>query len=345
MSNIIQDLGKAGFVLKGDYDASTSYERLDVVGYNGIPYSALQNVPAGHYPVEGGDAYWYQLMQPSGISDDYKNDVAKILSRMVFFVKTKTDSIDIDNIVELVFPDNLKVGVDVFEFLVKIPCDCKGLAIDSSHDANKLINHPREEPKFNRDDIWHFKLTNSNYEGNRIYKSNRVVYLDGYLEKTQYDKTNPKDRLTIHINTPNFEGLVAEKTYIIKCINPITDIMFKDFCFDNGVKPSRYVGDQANLKFGKNGSGLALQITRPSSSYMVNVSNSKFYFPASPIKAVSFASASMTLISSASGRTDFVLLTPNSIVDKLWSNEVVVGGMIPITPSTIKDPLNMTICL
>ena len=48
---------------------------------------------------------------------------------------------------------------------------------------------------------------------------------------------------------------------------------------------------------------------------------------------------------SSSPKTDLVLLNPNSIVDKLWNNEVVVGGMIPSNPSQIKDPLNITMCL
>ena len=58
----MQDLGKIGYVSRGDYDSNTTYEVLDVVFYNGASFSAKQTT-TGNTPTTGrsDDLYW-QIM-------------------------------------------------------------------------------------------------------------------------------------------------------------------------------------------------------------------------------------------------------------------------------------------
>lgn len=58
----MQDLGIIGYVSKGDYDSNTTYEKLNVVFYNGASFSAKQTT-TGNTPTTGrsDDLYW-QIM-------------------------------------------------------------------------------------------------------------------------------------------------------------------------------------------------------------------------------------------------------------------------------------------
>ena len=60
------DLGKIAYVLKGDYDATESYEVLDTVYYNGSTYSAKRSV-SGVAPTTGmsDDPNWQIMVNPA----------------------------------------------------------------------------------------------------------------------------------------------------------------------------------------------------------------------------------------------------------------------------------------
>ena len=55
-------LGKVSVVPKGDYSASTTYYALDIVGYNGGSYLAMQQVTGGTPSNDG--VHWIQLSGP-----------------------------------------------------------------------------------------------------------------------------------------------------------------------------------------------------------------------------------------------------------------------------------------
>lgn len=62
------DIGRAGMVMKGDYNSASTYETLDAVSYlNGL-YVAKQNVPAGTVPTN--TTYW-QKAADSTLTFDY----------------------------------------------------------------------------------------------------------------------------------------------------------------------------------------------------------------------------------------------------------------------------------
>ena len=50
------DIGRAGMVMKGDYNSASTYEVLDVVSYNYGLYVAKQNVPVNTPP--NNTTYW-----------------------------------------------------------------------------------------------------------------------------------------------------------------------------------------------------------------------------------------------------------------------------------------------
>lgn len=50
------DIGRAGIVMKGDYNSASTYETLDAVSYQNGLYIAKTNVPAGIVPTN--TTYW-----------------------------------------------------------------------------------------------------------------------------------------------------------------------------------------------------------------------------------------------------------------------------------------------
>ena len=62
------NLGRVGFVLKGDYDAKASYKKLDCVKYNLNSYGAKQDVPAGKLPTDAICVRFRTAMLKSGES-------------------------------------------------------------------------------------------------------------------------------------------------------------------------------------------------------------------------------------------------------------------------------------
>lgn len=59
----VYNLGRVGFVVKGEYSASTAYKRLDVVTMNDNVYCAVRDVPVGTVPTN--TSYWSQLINES----------------------------------------------------------------------------------------------------------------------------------------------------------------------------------------------------------------------------------------------------------------------------------------
>ena len=59
-------IGKVGMILKGEYNASTQYTRLDVVTYQGSSYACLKDCKA---TVPTDTSYW-QLVSQKGDKGD-----------------------------------------------------------------------------------------------------------------------------------------------------------------------------------------------------------------------------------------------------------------------------------
>ena len=59
------DIGRAGMVMKGDYNSASTYETLDAVSYANGLYVAKQNVPAGTVPTN--TTYWQSAIDTSGL--------------------------------------------------------------------------------------------------------------------------------------------------------------------------------------------------------------------------------------------------------------------------------------
>ena len=63
------DIGRAGIVMKGDYNSASTYETLDAVSYQNGLYIAKQNVPAGTVPTN--TTYWQKAVSESTMSGDF----------------------------------------------------------------------------------------------------------------------------------------------------------------------------------------------------------------------------------------------------------------------------------
>lgn len=56
------DIGRAGIVMKGNYNSASTYETLDAVSYSLGLYIAKQNVPVNTPPTD--TTYWQQAITP-----------------------------------------------------------------------------------------------------------------------------------------------------------------------------------------------------------------------------------------------------------------------------------------
>lgn len=66
MATITQDLGKVAYLSKGTYNASTQYEKNDVVSYQGSSYVSLQSTK-GNVPTN--TTYWLLLAEKGDKGD------------------------------------------------------------------------------------------------------------------------------------------------------------------------------------------------------------------------------------------------------------------------------------
>lgn len=110
MANVnYQDGGRVGFVLKGEYDATATYEHLDVVSLNGISYMCRLDNTTGVAPTPGSvTTHWQPITDRGGHrifvqgSSAYNNygpsaageisDLGLIFSRANFQQISKTDA-------------------------------------------------------------------------------------------------------------------------------------------------------------------------------------------------------------------------------------------------------------
>lgn len=75
MPDITYDVGRVSFVMKGAWNLATSYEKLDVVSYNGSLYIAKQDAPGG--TAITNTTYW-QLAVEKGDQGETGNGIASI---------------------------------------------------------------------------------------------------------------------------------------------------------------------------------------------------------------------------------------------------------------------------
>jgi len=62
MAGITQTIGVVGFVGKGNWNSSATYNQLNVVYYNGSSYVARVDVPANITPGTSSESYWQKLL-------------------------------------------------------------------------------------------------------------------------------------------------------------------------------------------------------------------------------------------------------------------------------------------
>lgn len=119
----MSDAGRIGFVTKGEYSDSESYENLDVVLYGGSLWTPIKdttgNPPPENQRNEDGspasNEFW-QLFLPGALGDDYvkKTDIAK--------APTETES----GKVGVVMPDGKTIQIDENGLLTGTPLDFMG---------------------------------------------------------------------------------------------------------------------------------------------------------------------------------------------------------------------------
>ena len=87
------NLGRVGFVLKGNYDAKTAYQKLDCVKYNLNTYGAVQDVPAGTLPTN--TTYWMQMTDGDAPVETLRKEVEDAVKEQnAEIAKLKTDKLN-----------------------------------------------------------------------------------------------------------------------------------------------------------------------------------------------------------------------------------------------------------
>lgn len=84
-----KNAGRIGFVLKGAYDSSVQYKKLDVVGYNGSTYVAMKDTK-GHLPTE--TSYWQKMTDNNAGSTRMNEGEVSVQSTSANVYKVTYDS-------------------------------------------------------------------------------------------------------------------------------------------------------------------------------------------------------------------------------------------------------------
>ena len=114
--SVTKNLGRVTFVRRGAYDASATYNKLDIVRYNGSDWCALQTVK-GVSPVSG--AYWMSIAE--------KGDKGE---------KGATgDYITVDN----VSPSNKNVTLDAVKYTAQTNTEAQRTEVRTYMDAQKTL--------------------------------------------------------------------------------------------------------------------------------------------------------------------------------------------------------------
>ena len=77
MAGITQTIGVVGFVGKGNWNSSATYNQLNVVYYNGSSYVARVDVPANITPGTSSESYWQKLLDGSFIQSVTTGEVTQ----------------------------------------------------------------------------------------------------------------------------------------------------------------------------------------------------------------------------------------------------------------------------
>lgn len=77
MAGITQTIGVVGFVGKGNWNSSATYNQLNVVYYNGSSYVARVDVPANITPGTSSASYWQKLLDGSFIQSVTTGEVTQ----------------------------------------------------------------------------------------------------------------------------------------------------------------------------------------------------------------------------------------------------------------------------
>lgn len=106
------NLGRVGFVLKGDYDAKASYKKLDCVKYNLNSYGAKQDVPAGKLPTD--TTYWMQLTDGATPVAELRTEVNNAIKAQNTEIEKKLDETDFTAFVNAYPSTTLEKAIEAY---------------------------------------------------------------------------------------------------------------------------------------------------------------------------------------------------------------------------------------
>ena len=106
------NLGRVGFVLKGDYDAKASYKKLDCVKYNLNSYGAKQDVPAGKLPTD--TTYWMQLTDGATPVAELRTEVNNAIKSQNTEIEKKLDETDFTAFVNAYPSTTLEKAIEAY---------------------------------------------------------------------------------------------------------------------------------------------------------------------------------------------------------------------------------------
>ena len=106
------NLGRVGFVLKGDYYAKASYKNLDCVKYNLNSYGAKKDVPAGTLPTD--TTYWMQLTDGATPVAELRTEVNNAIKAQNTEIEKKLDETDFTAFVNAYPSTTLEKAIEAY---------------------------------------------------------------------------------------------------------------------------------------------------------------------------------------------------------------------------------------
>ena len=136
-SSIMNDAGKIAFTPKGEYDSEKTYEKLDVVLYEGDAYVATQ-LTAGNLPNEENSNYWLPFLTGAGYKDS--NDIIINEDKTL---RMKTNFVESESVEELTGTETReelfgKIAMGIKEFIAHLDAKNPHKVTAEDVDASKV---------------------------------------------------------------------------------------------------------------------------------------------------------------------------------------------------------------
>ena len=223
MANI--NLGKVALTAAGEYDSTTTYEKLDIVNYQGSSYFAKKSVPVG--TTTGNEEYWQLLCRGDPAEVYLKSEIDNLLqykadSNSVYtttetndLLSVKANSIDVysksdtDNLLDEKFEINSTTTIvgDILTFNSPVTNGVKDLTVEINP-VQDLHGLPNPYPAGGGKNLWSLQ-SSYNASGDAYFENNTQIEIPAGTYTFSYASSVSTGQVAINLKDANGNSLAS----------------------------------------------------------------------------------------------------------------------------------------